>query len=201
MELPDTGADRPAAAEAIDAVEVRRSKRRTRTVSAYRDGNRMVLLLPARMSRAEESHWVEVMTKRLETRDKRRRPSDTQLLARAQGLSERYLAGRAVPASVRWVTNQNGRWGSCSIDDRSIRLSHRLKGMPGFVVDYVLLHELVHLLVPAHGPAFWAELEGYPLTERAKGFLEGWSSAPGSAQLPREPSADEDDCAGDQGAD
>ena len=97
------------------------------------------------------------------------------------------------------MTNQNGRWGSCSTDDRSIRLSHRLKGMPGFVVDYVLLHELVHLLVPAHGPAFWAELESYPLTERAKGFLEGWSSAPGYAQLPGERSADEDDCAGDQG--
>ena len=196
MEPADTGADRP---EAIDAVEVRRSKRRTRTVSAYRDGNRMVLLLPARMSRADESHWVEVMTKRLETRDKRRRPSDTALLARAHALSERYLAGRAVPTSVRWVTNQNGRWGSCSTDDRSIRLSHRLKGMPGLVVDYVLLHELVHLLVPAHGPAFWAELESYPLTERAKGFLEGWSSAPGHAQLPSEPSADEDDCARDQG--
>jgi predicted metal-dependent hydrolase len=160
-------------------VEVRRSPRRRRTVSAYRDGNRIVVLLPARMSKAEERHWVQVMTERLAARDRRNRPSDAELARRARVLSDRYLGGRAHPASVRWVTNQASRWGSCTIEDRSIRLSTRLRPMPPYVVDYVLLHELAHLLEPAHSPRFWTLLEGYPRTERARGYLEGWSAASG----------------------
>ena len=88
-------------------------------------------------------------------------------------LSERYLSGRARPVSVRWVTNQNSRWGSCTPSDRTIRLSHKLRTMPPWVVDYVLVHELVHLLVPGHDADFWALVERYPRTERARGFLEG----------------------------
>jgi predicted metal-dependent hydrolase len=49
--------------------------------------------------------------------------------------------------------------------------------MPEYVVDYVLLHELAHLLVPGHGPKFWAELADYDKLERARGFLEGWDTA------------------------
>ncbi|HEY5032125.1 MAG TPA: YgjP-like metallopeptidase domain-containing protein [Actinomycetes bacterium] len=195
------------AAGAPPQVEVRRSARRRRTVSAFRDGDRTIVLLPARMSRADEKHWVAVMVDRLDARDRRRRPSDVELLDRATMLSERYLGGRAVPAGVRWVGNQNGRWGSCTVDDRTIRLSTRLRGMPDFVVDYVLLHELVHLLVPGHGPAFWAELAAYPRTERARGYLDGWAAAAGSAQdgdgsaQDGDGSADEGDAAADEGAD
>jgi predicted metal-dependent hydrolase len=158
-------------------VEVRRSTRRRKTVSAYRDGDLIVVMVPARMSRAEERHWVEVMTKRLAERDARHQRSDTELLERARELSRRHLGGRARPASVRWVDNQRSRWGSCTIEDRTIRLSTRLQGMPEYVGDYVLLHELAHLVVPDHGPRFWALLESYPKTERARGFLDGWSGA------------------------
>jgi predicted metal-dependent hydrolase len=175
-------------------------------VSAYRDGDRTVVLLPARMTRAEEQHWVAVMVERLEARERRKRPSDTELLNRALSLSERYLGGRPAPASVRWVTNQNGRWGSCTVDDGTIRLSTRLRAMPDYVVDYVLLHELTHLLVPGHGPRFWAELAAYPRTERARGYLDGWSTAltggaqgPESVDEPDEGSADEGDGPGDEG--
>jgi predicted metal-dependent hydrolase len=160
-------------------VEVRRSARRRRTVSAYRDGDRTVVLIPARMTRAEERHWVEVMLERLAKQDRRRRPGDETLLTRARDLSRRYLGGRADPASVRWVGNQGSRWGSCTPADRTIRLSHRLQGMPGWVVDYVLVHELAHLIVPGHGPQFWAEVERYPRAERARGYLEGVAAASG----------------------
>jgi len=160
-------------------VEVRRSARRRRTVSAYRDGDRTVVLIPARMSRAEERRWVQVMLERLARQDRRRKPGDDQLLTRARDLSRRYLEGRAEPASVRWVTNQGSRWGSCTPVDRSIRLSTRLQGMPAWVVDYVLVHELAHLLVPGHGPAFWSEVERFPRSDRARGYLEGVSAAAG----------------------
>ncbi|WP_199859882.1 M48 metallopeptidase family protein [Thermobifida halotolerans] len=159
-------------------VEVRRSSRRRRTVSAYRDGDKTVVLVPAGLSHAEEQQWVELMLERLRTREQRRRPSDTALRTRAMELAERYLGGQVRPSSVRWVDNQNTRWGSCTPEDGSIRVSRRLSGMPGWVVDYVLVHELVHLLVPGHGPEFWKLVNRYPRSERARGYLEGVSDAP-----------------------
>jgi predicted metal-dependent hydrolase len=161
-------------------VDVRRSARRRRTVSAYRDGDRTVVLIPARMSRAEERRWVSVMLDRLAAQDARLKPSDEALLARASDLSKKWLAGKARPASVRWASNQGARWGSCTPVDGTIRLSTRLQGMPSWVVDYVLLHELAHLLVPGHGPDFWELVERFPKTERARGYLEGVSA---TAQL------------------
>ena len=83
----------------------------------------------------------------------------------------------AVPTSVRWVTNQNSRWGSATPADGTIRLSDKLRPMPQWVIDYVLLHELAHLLVAGHNAAFWKLLEAYPETQRAKAFLEGVSFA------------------------
>lgn len=161
-------------------VEVRRSARRLRTVSAYRaeDGT-VVVLLPARMSPAEERQWVEVMLARVQRSEQRRRPSDDDLGRRAAQLSERYLEGLARPTSVRWVANQAQRWGSCTPADGAIRLSARLQGMPGWVVDYVLVHELAHLLEVGHTPTFWRLVERYPRAERARGFLEGVALASG----------------------
>ncbi|MFI5889222.1 M48 family metallopeptidase [Actinoplanes sp. NPDC051513] len=163
-------------------VEVRRSQRRRRTVSAYRDGERVVVLIPDRFSRAEETEWVERMLARLAAREERIRRTDAELLARAHRLTARYLADHAhqvTPASVRWVTNQNGRWGSCTPDDGTIRISHRIQEMPDWVIDYVLLHELAHLVVPSHSTRFWDLVARYPKSERARGYLEGISAATG----------------------
>jgi predicted metal-dependent hydrolase len=158
-------------------VEVRRSKRRRRTVSAYREGDRIVVLIPAAMSKRDEDQWVADMVARLERKEQRARPSDEQLLARAATLNDTYFGGLATPSSVRWVTNQQQRWGSCSPGDRSIRLSERLQGMPAWVVDYVLVHELAHLLEHGHDAKFWAWVDRYPRSERARGYLLGWSAA------------------------
>jgi predicted metal-dependent hydrolase len=170
---------KPSAADAEPLVEVRRSARRRRTVSAYRDGDRTVVLIPARMSVAEERKWVKAMLERLARQDRKLRPGDGDLLERAVALSRRHLEGAPVPASIRWVGNQGSRWGSCTPSDRTIRLSDRLQGMPGWVLDYVIVHELVHLRVPGHGADFWAEVAQYPRTERARGYLEGVSATAG----------------------
>ena len=163
-------------------MEVRRSRRRRRTVSAYRaDDGTVVVLVPDRFTRAEEQEWVQTMLARLERSERRRRPGDEELMRRARALSRAHLDGRAEPRSVRWVTNQQSRWGSCTPADGSIRLSTRLQGMPDWVVDYVLVHELAHLLEPGHDAAFWAWVDRYPRAERAKGYLEGVSA---TARLP-----------------
>jgi predicted metal-dependent hydrolase len=173
--------------DAPTVVEVRRSRRRTSTVSAYRDGDRTIIAIPARFSRAQEQEWVAKMLARLEDKERRRHPSDDELLARARELSERYLDGRARPTSVRWSANQGRRWGSCTLVDGSIRISTRVQGMPSWVIDYVLLHELAHLLHSGHGPEFWRLLETYPRTDRARGFLDGVSFVQDAAPLPDGP--------------
>lgn len=154
-------------------VEVRRSDRRRRTVSAHRDGDRIVVSVPARLSAAEEVRWVALMAGRVLASERRRRPGDADLMARAVALSARHLPGQPVPSSVRWVDTMTTRWGSCTPADGSIRLSRRLCGMPEYVVDYVLLHELAHLIVGGHGPRFWRLLAGFDRLERARGFLDG----------------------------
>jgi len=164
-------------------VEVRRSPRRRRTVSAYRDGDTVVVLLPARMTKADEQHWVAEMLRRLERSETRRRSagraSDAELLARAHQLSARYLDGRCQPSSVRWVPPMRTRWGSATPAEGSIRISERLRDTPAWVIDYVLVHELAHLVEPGHTPAFWELVGRYPRTERAIGFLHGLSAAAG----------------------
>jgi hypothetical protein len=64
-------------------VEVRRSQRRHATVSAYRDGGRVVVLIPDQFTRAQEREWVDKMVTRLARRDGAARPSDAQLTSRA----------------------------------------------------------------------------------------------------------------------
>jgi hypothetical protein len=169
-ERPTTGSG-----AADPAVEVRRSSRRRRTVSAYREGDRTVVLIPAQMSAGEEERWVRAMLDRLDRRERRSAVDEPELARRAFALSAQYLGGRARPVSVRWVGNQAARWGSCTPADGTIRISDRVRSLPEYVLDYVLLHELAHLLVPNHGPKFWALLETYPRTERARGYLEGYT--------------------------
>lgn len=133
--------------------------------------------MPAGFSHAQEQAWVDRMRRRLQTRRERRNPGDAELESRARRLSSRYLGGRAVPESVTWVGNQRRRWGSCTPSTRTIRISYAVRGMPGWVLDYVVLHELAHLLVPGHGADFWELLAVYPRLERARGYLEGVAAA------------------------
>lgn len=163
----------PAQPEVIaPEVEVRRSDRRHRTVSARLRDGKLVVYLPAGMSRAEEARWVETMLKRFEARSLRTRlNSDGDLQRRAMELNREYFGGRLEWNSLKYVTNQNSRYGSCSPAEASIRISSALAEMPRWVRDYVLVHELAHLVEANHSKDFWALVNRYPLTERARGYL------------------------------
>jgi predicted metal-dependent hydrolase len=165
-------------------VEVRRSHRRTRTVSAYRKDGKVVVMIPARFTRAEESEWVDTMLGRLARSEQRGRRTDEQLMRRARELARDYLQDKVTPTSVRWVSNMTTRWGSCTTGEGTIRLSDRLQPMPTWVIDYVLLHELAHLIEPNHDARFWGWVDRFPKAERAKGYLEGIAAA---ANLDLEP--------------
>ena len=168
------------AGPAGERVLVRRSARRRRTVSITRREGDLVIAIPAAFSARQEREWAKKMVDQLVAKESRRRParrSDAQLMAMAREVSEAHLGGRANPTSVTWSTRQNARWGSCTPADGTIRLSHQLQGMPDYVVRSVMMHELVHLLVPGHGPEFKALMAAYPQAEKAQGFLDGVSWA------------------------
>lgn len=147
-------------------VEVIRSAKRRKTISARQVGDVLRVSIPATMTKADEEKWVGEMVRRVERKNT---AAAIDLDARVAALTRRY--DLPTPDSIRWVDNQEGRWGSTTPVDRTVRISTRLAGFPGWVVDYVIVHELAHLRVPGHGPEFWAIVGRYPKAERAIGFL------------------------------
>jgi predicted metal-dependent hydrolase len=182
---PSGGEPLQQAATSGPRVEVRRSSRRTRTVTAYRERDTIVVLIPQRMSKADEQTFVKDMVERVLAREARASAprGDDGLAIRARELAATYLAPALdhvpEPTAVSWVTNQQQRWGSCTPSTGVIRLSHRLKPLPAWVVDYVLLHELAHLVEPTHSERFWSFVGRYPAAEKAKGYLEGFLAGQG----------------------
>ncbi len=147
-------------------VVVERSARRKRTVGAQLTGELLRVVVPSWMSRAEEAHWVEVMTGRF------RRKMSTDRIAlsqRAATLARRHDLPR--PREIRWSDDMRSRWGSCTPGAGTIRISTRLAAFPDWVLDYVIVHELAHLEVGDHSEAFWRLARRYPKAERAIGFL------------------------------
>ena len=150
-------------------MRVIRSPRRTKSSAARIVDGVIEVRIPARMSEAEERDTVRELVRRIE---KKRALDENQLdlLARGRTLAAIYRLPMA--REIRWVTNQNTLWGSCSYPDSVIRLSSRLAKAPEWVVDYVLLHELTHLVESAHTAEFHRLMARYPRAERAEGFLE-----------------------------
>jgi predicted metal-dependent hydrolase len=147
-------------------VEVVRSPRRRKTVQARQVGGVLRVSIPASMTLVEEAKWVAEMVQRVE---RRASVEMIDLNQRANALAGRY--GLRRPYSIRWVDNQEWRWGSCTPSDGTVRISSRLGREPLWVLDYVIVHELAHLSVSRHDQRFWDIVHRYPLTERARGFL------------------------------
>lgn len=170
-------------------VVVRRSARRRKTVSAHWSEDTVVLSVPQSATRREIEHWTRELVPRVVERRRREaaagadRRSDDRLLQRALALSRRHLDGRARPSDVRWSDRQNTRWGSATPATGVIRISAQLQDAPAWVLDFVLLHELAHLLEADHSPRFRALEARYPLAEKAQAFLDGaaWGRRAGPA--------------------
>ncbi|UFP96067.1 M48 family metallopeptidase [Gloeobacter morelensis] len=152
-------------------VKIIRSHRRTRSVSARAEGDVFVVRAPVQMDDAELHRIVERLKSRWLQRAHCPLLDDSELERRARQLNRHYFEGRLEWQSIRWVTNQEARWGSCTPTLGTIRLSHRLAALPTFVRDYVLVHELAHLVEPNHGPRFWALVNRFEKAERARGYL------------------------------
>jgi predicted metal-dependent hydrolase len=152
-------------------IKLIRSPRRQRTVGARLVNGVVEVRVPSRMGEQEAHDWARRMAERLTRRQQLGPADDAWLAQRAADLNRRYFGGRLRWNSIRFVTNQNTVNGSCSPRAAEIRLSHRMTKVPRWVCDYVIVHELAHLIHPNHSPAFWKEVQRYPLSERARGYL------------------------------
>lgn len=152
-------------------MKIIRSDKRQKTVSAKVVDGVFVVQAPAGLSDAELAPMIENLKSRLEKRTQKRELDDSVLQRRARELNKQYFGGKLKWDSIVWVTNQNTRSGSCTPANGTIRISHRLNTTPPFVRDYVIVHELAHLLEANHGKKFWKLVNRYPKTERARGYL------------------------------
>ena len=184
-----TMVDRAVPDEIIEArdgrpeIIIRRSARRRRTLSARMEGTSVLVMVPMGMREAGQDRQVMELVDKVTKSDARRRhhASDEELTLRALRLCRKYLGPRVndmvEPTSVRWVSNQNTRWGSCTPSTGQIRLSDRMIEFPDWVVDHVLAHELCHLVEGHYNRRFHELLAGFPNAKRAEGFLTGFQWA------------------------
>lgn len=158
-------------------VELQRSRRRRKSVSAYGRDGVVVVQVPAGLPHHREQEIVADLVDRVTGRQRAREVGgDDGLAERAARLADRYLDG-VRPTSVRWSDRMQRRYGSCTQADGEIRISRRLARCPEYVLDAILVHELAHLQADGHGPRFRSLVERYPHHARAEGFLDGMRHA------------------------
>ncbi len=166
-------------------VLVRKDKRLSKTSRwVWQKDGTILLRVPFRLRKNEIRRMVDQLAGQLEKSSRlTERRSDVELQLRAEDINRKYFNGQIQWRSIRWVGNMQQRLGSCTnggATDGHIRISDKIKNFPDWVIDYVIAHELVHRLHANHSPAFWETLtKGYPLSERARGFIAGIGFAEG----------------------
>ena len=161
-----------------------RSTRRKKNISAYRQGGRIVVSIPARMSKADERAMVPEMVAKIRAQEAAATMSEERLSSRVDELLTELAPEISLrPSSINWRGIRE-RWGSCTGTDRTIRISDRLKGAPDYVLDYVLFHEAIHLQFFDHGPEFKALLSRFPLEAQAEAYLSGYEAAENALTAP-----------------
>ncbi len=153
-------------------IEVIRSHKRKKTVQAKVVDDKLHVYLPAGLSKKRESELIEIMKAKVaKIRLKKELNGDDYLKTRFNEFNRKHFNGELELASIKYVTNQNACSGSCTPAKGTIRISHRLAEMPKWVLDYLIMHEMAHLLYPDHSKRFWDKVNEYKYTERARGFL------------------------------
>lgn len=153
-------------------IEIIRSSRRLRTVSARIVENTLIVSAPDTLSH-ERLNKIIVDFKLKFERKKLKEELDKKenLAAIASAINRKYFGNRLKINSIQYVTNQTSKFGCCNYRSADIRISHRVGMMPDWVRDYVVIHEMAHLIEPNHSKSFWDIVSCYGLAERARGFL------------------------------
>ncbi len=153
-------------------VKIVRSPRRFRTISARLVKNTLLVNAPLMLSQRHLEKIVANFKLKFERKKiKGDLDKSDNLIERAKKINEKYFGNRLVVNSIQYVTGQNSRFGCCNHSLANIRISHRIGFMPEWVRDYVVFHEMAHLVEPNHSSAFWDIVSRYKLAERARGYL------------------------------
>ena len=153
-------------------IKVIRSPDRKKTIQAKIVGETLVIYLPTGLHREEEGKLIEKMKQKIEKKKlKTQANKDDYLQKRFDDFNRMYFDRKLKANSIEFVSNQRWVRGSCTPSKGTIRISHKLLEMPKWVLDYVIMHEMSHLLYPNHSKAFWNKVGEYKFTERARGFL------------------------------
>ena len=154
-------------------VIVKRSARRKKTIQARVVNGAIEVLAPTSISDRELEEHIRSLRERIERRISQKKASrdDSHLEARAKHLNSKYFGGKLSWEKISYSERQMRRHGSCTVTSKTIRISHRMRNMPQWVEDYIIVHELAHLIEPNHGKEFKKLVRRYPLSERAIGYL------------------------------
>ena len=150
-------------------IELIRSSRRKKTVQAKLVNDILKIYLPEGLSEKEEKKWIKQMREYFLKKNKLI-GDNKALRERADRLNKKYFNGK-LKFDIKYVNNQNKKFGSCTPKTGVIRISDRVSKMPSWVQDYVILHELTHIIHPNHSKKFWEQVDKYRYAERAKGYL------------------------------
>ena len=153
--------------------ELIRSDRKTLSLEISRDG-RVIVRAPRRISREQidrfleqHSQWLQTNLARQQARLAAHPEPDAQTARHYKALAEDLLPKKVAtfgkqmgltPAGIT-ITGARTRFGSCSPKNR-LCFSWRLMQYPEAAIDYVVVHELAHLLYRNHGPEFHALVAG-----------------------------------------
>jgi predicted metal-dependent hydrolase len=109
-------------------------------------------------------------------RAKRREVLRDWYIARARekilGRVEQHARALGVKFGAAKVVDNRYRWGSCTLNN-NVSFNWRLIKAPMFVIDYVVIHELAHLLEANHTSRFWSIVRAHtPTMDKAKAWLK-----------------------------
>lgn len=153
-------------------VKIIRSPKRRRTVSAKIINDCLVVSAPLGLCEENLTKIVSDFKLKFEKKKLKEELDRNQPLSEiAALLNKKYFNDRLKINSIEYVTDQNSKYGCCNYRQGQIRISHKVGLMPKWVRNYVLIHEMAHLIEPNHSKAFWSIVCRYKLTERARGFL------------------------------
>jgi len=153
-------------------IKIIRSDNRRKTISARLIENTMLVHAPGSISDVELKKIIDKLKRRLHNKKIRNELNKTQgLIVAADRLNKEYFNNKLEIISITYSANQDKIFGSCNYKTKEIRISHQLVQMPCWVRDYVIIHEMAHLIESNHSKAFWDIVYRYRLTERARGYL------------------------------
>jgi len=156
----------------INAIKILRSKKRRRTVSARMVKDILIVRAPQYFPESRLQKVIAELKARIERKQLKEELNKSEnLVQRVKEFNLQYFENKLTINSIEYVTDQNSKFGCCNYRTGCIRISHRISAMPQWVRNYVIIHELAHLVVPDHSKAFWEIVNRYKLAERARGYL------------------------------